>query len=139
MSETSLAALMKPKLKAAFPHMNIEYFDTADPFAVIAPMHPDWDAIELIDDKVEITIEFGKFTHVHYMGDFSGDITIAVMNEICDDVIDHLTYVFSDEQEFHTHGRGGGCRPRGSAPYHYDERVFLWSTGEQHRRSLEAK
>jgi hypothetical protein len=63
-----LAERLIPQLQERFPGRGLRVVDPpapGEPFAVFPAVHPEFGDLALYDDGEEVTIEIGRFTHIH--------------------------------------------------------------------------
>ena len=98
-----------------FPGVSTSYGESPDPIVTIDAIHPAFGRIEVVDDKFELTVYCGNFTHVHLSNYEKGISSEERDKRIVADLVEFLADVFSDRMEFWgSHRGGGGCRVRGS-------------------------
>ncbi|MDP5220935.1 hypothetical protein Q5Y75_27495 [Ruegeria sp. 2205SS24-7] len=135
-----LAPIVRSKLQERFSGMAISFdAEDASVIATIAPVHSSWEPIVVVDDGDEVTVFFGKFTHVHYGNHESVELTKSVAESIADDVANELSLVFADQVEaFNCWGYFGvgGLRAYGSQGFLsklvFGENGRLWSGNPSH-------
>ena len=112
--DSQLSEVVFRKLKEDFPNLEINVNQTSPMFASIAPIYTEFGPVVLQDDRDEITIFVGNFTHAHfpcYEEKYSDE---QRAQHIAQDVSEFLDDLFSDRLEcYGSHLGGGGVRKRG--------------------------
>jgi hypothetical protein len=112
---SNLSDMTKEAVRLNFPDSIVNYGDSPAPVVTIAPVCPEFGAIEIIDDEFELTVSCGNFTHVHLSNYDDGISTDERERRIVASLVAFLSDVFADRYEFSgSHRGGGGCRIRGS-------------------------
>jgi hypothetical protein len=112
---SNLSDMTKEAVRREFPDLRVSFGEPPDPIVTIAPMHPDFGTIEVIDEEVELTVNCGNFTHGHLSNYDEGISTDERDKRIVASLVTFLSDVFADRVEFWgSHRGGGGCRLRGS-------------------------
>jgi hypothetical protein len=124
--------MTKAAVRVNFPDSTVSYGESPEPIVTIAPMHPDFGTIEVIDDECELTVACGNFTHVHMSNYDEGISPEEREKRIIASLIDFLADVFTDRVEFWgSHQGGGGCRLRKSqgpvSEFALGSATFTWS------------
>jgi len=129
---SKLSQATKHAVAHNFPSLALTYGEEPDPIVTIAPAHPDFGPIEVMDDEFEITVNCGRFTHVHLSNDDEGIDQEERNRRIVAALISFLRDIVADRMEFWgSHRGGGGCRLRGSqGPFSkliFGPPTFVWS------------
>jgi len=130
---SELTTLARQAVRAAYPDLATSYGEPPDPIITIPPAHPEFGPLEIMDDEIELTVNCGRFTHVH-LSNYEEGITSEVRaRRIVADLVEFLGDVFADRMEFWgTHAGGGGCHLRDASPgisrfWVRSREVFTWS------------
>ena len=112
---SDLSTQAKRAVQAEFRGQQISYGEPPEPIITVAPVHPDFGPIEVLDDEVELTVHCGRFTHVH-ISNYDEGITPEEHNtRVVASLVTLLHEIFADRVEFWgSHRSGGGFRTRGS-------------------------
>ena len=119
MLDIDIEKRLVPKIRARFGDAPMEEARRELPGSVVCKaifrcIHPGFGDIYVEVMRDEITVTFGRFTHVHFWEageQFESDEVYA--EEISEGAVKYLERVFADEVEFHgSHEGGGGCHPR---------------------------
>lgn len=110
-----LLQTMIDKMKAEFPEVKFTH-DKEKRSISIAPKHPDVGSIFIQDDKDELTIHLGNFTHWH-VGCYEEELSeTQKANSIARDVAEFLQKLFDDKIIMWCGKMSGGCYEKGHKP-----------------------
>jgi hypothetical protein len=112
---SELTTLAKHAVQENFPDLAVSFGEPPNVIVTVAPKHPEFGPIEVMDDEVEFTVYCGRFTHVH-LSNYDDGITPAERRgRLVESLIAFLREVFADRMVFWgSHRGGGGCRQRDS-------------------------
>jgi hypothetical protein len=133
---SKLAAPVQRAIGANFPGLTISYDEPPRPIVTIEPVSAHFGPIEIVDDDFEITVNCGRFTHVHISNYDDGISPEERTERLVESLLEFLTDVFSDRLDFWgTHLGGGGCRLRDQPSILPrilgGQGVFTWSGTDQ--------
>jgi hypothetical protein len=102
-----------------------------NPSAVFPEIHPDVGSIKIYDDKDEVTLVAGNFTHGHFTN-YEENLSLEQKHkEIAEEVVSFLRDLFDDRVVlWGSHEKGGGWEILGTEECHEleePEKLYVWS------------
>lgn len=129
---SELTELTRQAVRDSFPGLIVSHGGESGGIITIPPVHPEFGALEVLDDEDELTVHCGRFTHVHLSNYDEGISREERHRRIVARFVEFLRNVFADQYEFWgSHRGGGGCRLRGTqglvSRVLIGEAAFTWS------------
>jgi hypothetical protein len=120
-----------PKLRQRFPGHGLKVGMPPAPCAVFPAIHPEVGDVVISDDRYELTLQAGNFTHSHF-SNYEDNLSEEQKAErIAEDVAQFLEELFADRVIlWGSHNGGGGWYPRDAQPPRASDghgELYVWS------------
>lgn len=124
-------APLRAELVERFGARGLRLVQEGRTFAAIEPPWPGFGRLVVHDDRIEITVGLGEFTHVHFDCWEDGLEDAERVRRICAEVVAFIADVLDDKLEVWVSDRAGGChetgRPSELSRDYPDARRGVWS------------
>ncbi len=120
--------VLLPILTKRFPGLFSIAEPGTEPCVTFPAKHPDVGDVQIYDDREEITLVAGKFTHGHF-SNYDDIATAEKEKQIAEDVAEFLERLFSDQVVlWGSHDGGGGWKGvEPEAPIRSRRNEYVWS------------
>ncbi len=122
---------VRDELVRRFGCRGLKLVDEGRTFAAIEPLWPGFGRLLVHDDRVEITVGLGRFTHEHFNCWEEGLEDAERVERIGNEVIAFISDVLADKLELWVTENAGGCYETGApsevSRNHPNARRGVWS------------